>query len=251
MKYIFSLIIVLAFNACSTKEELVLFYNDTNGASVDKDRAENVIPVRKVKFEYKIIPHDRISLIVYKHPEFSTSTTGAPSEDRGIVVDSDGYVSLPLVDDIHVAGLTQKEARVKIEKAFFNYLKYTKIKIEVLNKRAYIMGEVKKPGEIEFVNEKSSLLKMIAKAGDLTDYANRQNILILRDEGDQTKIRRVNLIDMHSIHMSSMMIYPNDIIYVAPKGEKAFNLKVNEYAPVFKLLGSVLTPFVNIKYLTD
>jgi polysaccharide export outer membrane protein len=242
----------LLLGGCSSKEEYILFYNDTvhqNG--VDKDKTVNVLPKKSVNFEYKIQPHDRISLIIYKHPEFSTTTIGAPAEDKGALVDSNGYVSLPLIDEIHIAGLTQKEARKKIEAAFSNYLKYSKVKLEVLNKRAYIVGEVKQAGEIELFNEKTSLLKIIAKAGDLTDSANRQNILILREDGNTTQVHRINLVDLNSIAMANTMVYPNDIVYVPPVGMKSFNVKVNEYDAVFRLAGHVLSPFVNIKYLSD
>ncbi len=252
IKYLFSFVLLYAFSGCSSKEEFVLFNNDAVfHNAVDKERAVNELPKKDVKFEYKILPHDRVSLIVYRHPEFSTTKTGTMDEDKGIIVDSEGDISLPVIDDVHIAGLTQKEARKKIEKAFSEYLKYSKVKLEVLNKRVYVVGEVKKAGEIELYNEKSSLLKVLAKAGDITDDANRQNILILRDEDGKTKIHRINLVDLHSIALATASIYPNDIIYVPPKGIKVFNAKLDEYAPIFKLVGHVLTPFVNIKYLLD
>jgi len=47
------------------------------------------------------------------------------------------------------------------------------------------------------------------------------------------------------------MIKPNDIVYVMPNNMKAFNVKVNEISPVFRLIGDILQPFVNIKYLTN
>ena len=251
-KYVLSFVLVYALSGCSSKKEFILFNNDASFTKVvDKERAVNVLPKKDVKFEYKILPHDRISLIVYRHPEFSTTKTGTRDEDKGIIVDSEGDISLPVIDDVHIAGLTQKEARRKIEKVFSEYLKYSKVKLEVLNKRVYVVGEVKKPGELELYNEKSSLLKILAKAGDITDDANRQNILILRDENGQTKVHRINLVDLNSIAMSTSRIYPNDIIYVPPKGMKVFNKNLNEYTPIFKLIGNVLTPFVNVKYLVD
>jgi polysaccharide export outer membrane protein len=197
------------------------------------------------------MPHDRISLIVYKHPEFSTSTIGSRDKDEGLLVDGDGYVSLPVVDEVHIAGLTQKEARKKIEDAFSNYLKYSKVKLEVLNKRAYIVGEVKNPGEYKLQNEKTSLLKIIAKAGDMKDSANKKNILILRNQGNDTEVTRVDLTGKNSLYVASMMILPNDVVYVPPKGIKAYNSDIRDIEPTFRLISNMLTPFVNIKYLSN
>jgi len=242
-KYIISLISLVFLSGCSVKEEYALFHN--NNTTIEQFQQKNI------KFEYKILPYDRISLIVYRHPEFSTPSTGTHGKDDGLLVDSEGFVSLPVVDDIHIAGLTQKEARKKIEDKFSHYLKYSKIKLEVLNKRVYVTGEVKNPGELELKNEKSTLLKIIAKANGMTNDADRKNILILRDNGIKTQVRKVNLIDFNSVEMASLMILPNDIIYVAPKHKKSVSSKLNEYDRVLGLVGHVLSPFVNIKYLSN
>jgi len=50
---------------------------------------------------------------------------------------------------------------------------------------------------------------------------------------------------------ANLMIKPNDIIYVMPNDMKAFNNKVNEISPVFRLISSILQPFVNIKFLSN
>ncbi len=244
------------FFGCSAKEDFVLFYkNDTNSSLYSENYNtpnRSDLEANNVKFEYKILPHDRVSLIVYKHPEFSTSTIGSRDKDDGILVDSDGYISLPVVDEVHIAGLTQKEARRKVERAFSRYLKYSKVKLEVLNKRAYIVGEVNKPGEFELFNEKTTLLKFLAKAGDLKKSADRKNIILLRERSDgKIDARRLNLVSNGSLVASATMIRPNDVVYVPPKEMNIFNSKVEEIDPLFRVVGHVLAPFVNIKYLTD
>jgi hypothetical protein len=46
------------------------------------------------------------------------------------------------------------------------------------------------------------------------------------------------------------MIQPNDIIYVMPNNMKAFNVQVNQFDPILRLVGDILSPFVHIKYLS-
>ena len=133
-----------------------------------------------VKFKYKIVPNDRASIIVYKHPELSSTTLSSRSSDRGILINSEGDIKLPLVKSIHLEGLSQTEAQEKIENAFKKYLKSPDIYFEILNKRAYVIGEVNSPGEIELLNEKLPLLQIISKAGDLKDSADKSKIMILR-----------------------------------------------------------------------
>jgi polysaccharide export outer membrane protein len=251
--YLLSLLII-GFTGCVTKDDYTLFNKaPINKAPVNQTPAseETLTQLENMQFEYKILPHDRISVIVYKHPELSTANLNSMQQERGLLVNSKGNIRLPLVKSIHVAGLTQTEAEDKIEASFRTYLKHPDIQIEVLNKRAYVVGEVRHPGEIPLLNERLTLLQILAKAGDITDEADRKSILIMRS-GGSSKVRTevVNLTDINSLRTANLMIKPNDIVYVMPNKMKAFNTRVKEIDPVFNLIGNVLQPFVSIKFLS-
>ena len=261
MKY-YLLILIIAFSGCSTKENFVLFNQAQIGqqAKADKNatqgsntiKQETITQLENVQFEYKVQPHDRISVIVYKHPDLSTASINSLQQERGLLVNSKGDIRFPLIKSIHLAGLTRTEAEDAFESALGVYIKHPDVQIEVLNKRAYVIGEVKRPGEIELINERLTLLQILAKAGDLTDEANRQSILIFKG-GDRSRVRTevVNLTDVNSLKTANLMIQPNDIVYVTPNNMKAFNTGVKEIDPIFNLIGHVLTPFVSIKFLSN
>jgi len=243
-------LIVLSLLGCSNKEEFILF----NKTDTNQSRPSNSIKsteFNNISFEYKIVPNDRVSVIIYKHPELSPSTLGNRTSDRGILINSKGDIRLPLVKKIHLAGLTQTEAQEKIEQEFKRYIKSPDVYFEVLNKRAYVIGEVNKPGEIELVNEKLSLIQILSKAGDLKDTANRQAIMILRSEQGRINSEIVNLTDLNSLKNANLMIRPNDIVYVVPNDMKAFNVKVAEANPIFNLISSMLSPFITVKVLSS
>jgi len=247
---IFYSLIVLLLLGCSNKEEFILF----NKADVNQSKPDNNIKSTQfndVTFEYKIVPNDRVSIIIYKHPELSPSTLGNITRDRGILINSKGDIRLPLVKKIHLAGLTQTEAQEKIEEKFRRYIKSPDVYFEVLNKRAYVIGEVNKPGEVELMNEKLSLIQVLSKAGDLKDSANRQAIMILRSGKDRVNSEIVNLTDFNSLKTANLMIKPNDIVYVLPNDMKAFNVKVDEANPIFNLISNILSPFITVKILSN
>ena len=250
MKNYLLIISIIGFSGCSTKDDFILF-NDAKLNQPTTTYQEEVSDTSNVQFDYKIQPHDRISIVVYKHPELSTSNINRPQE-RGILVNAKGNLRVPLIRSIHVAGLTQTEAEDALSTALSTYIKSPDVQLEVMNQRAYVVGEVKNPGEIPLDNERLTLLQAIAKSGDLTDTANRKSILIFRG-GDTAKVhtRVVNLTDVNSLRTANLMIKPNDIVYVMPNGMKAFNVGVNEISPVFRLIGNILQPFVSIKYLND
>jgi polysaccharide export outer membrane protein len=246
MKHFLLILIIIAFSACSSKDDYVIFNKAQNS------QKELITKVQNIKFEYKIQPYDRISIIVYKHPELSSTTVGNAQFERGILVNSKGFLRLPLIKKIHIAGLSQTKAEKTISDAYRTYLKHPDIQIEVINKRAYIIGEVNQPGEVPLLNERLTLLQMLAKAGDMTESANRSSILILKN-GQMSKVHTkiVDLTDANAIATANLMIEPNDIVYVMPNGMKAFNTKVNEISPVFQLISNILQPFVNIKFLSQ
>ncbi len=251
---------------CSGKNDYVLFINNDKKPKMyqnypfleekiygvtKKGNSEvdsKTITLDNVKLEYKIVPGDRISVRVYKHPEFSTQDNRG--EDRGVIVDENGYVNLLLVGKVKVGGLTTDEALGKITDAFKEYLKEPSIQIDILNKKVYVLGEVNRPGELEMDRNKISLLKLLAKAGDLTYNADRRRILVFKQDGDNLNILNINLLDYDSIKLANIMIEPNDVVYVTPDNMKTFNVKVKNIDPIFSLLSHILQPFVNIKYLT-
>lgn len=246
MKYFLFIPIIIAFSACSSKDDYILFHQ------AQQKQKEVKSEIKEVKFEYKIQPHDRISIIVYKHPELSSTTVGNSEFERGLLVNSEGFLRLPLIKKIHIAGLSQTVAEEKISNAYRTYLKHPDIQVEVINKRAYVIGEVNQPGEIALENERLTLLQILAKAGDITESANRSSILILKNGQMSTvNTKVVNLTDKNAILTANLMIEPNDIVYVMPNGMKAFNTKVNEISPVFQLISNILQPFVNIKFLSQ
>ncbi len=248
LRTILYILIISILVGCTTKEQFVLFNKaDFNQSKMEMDNQE----FKNIKFEYKVVPHDRVSLIVYQHPEFSISTLGNGTSDRGILVNSKGDIRLPLVKSIHIAGLTQTEAQEKIESAFRRYIKSPDIYFEVLNKRAYVVGEVNRPGEVKLDNEQLSLIQVLAKAGDLTDSANRRAIMILKSGDDRVNSQIVDLTNFNSLKNANLMIKPNDIVYVLPNSMKPFNVGVNEVNPIFGLISNALSPFITIKLLKN
>ena len=227
-----------------------MLFHDTNISNPQANKS--VVDLSSApRYEYKIQPHDRISITMYNHPELGTTSVASQRQDvTGVLVNSKGNVRLPLVKTVHVAGLSQTAAQKKIEKAYGAYLEDAELYLEVLNKRAYILGEVNKPGEVRLFNEKTTLLQMLAQAGDLTDSANRHAIVVLKSRGNKVHTETVDLTSVNSLRMASLMIYPNDIVYVAPNNIKSINVGVNEINPSLRLISNILAPIVAVEYLT-
>jgi len=251
------IIIFITLTGCSLKDEFVLLNQSStiNEASKQENLNKTVeTRIDNAQFEYKIRPHDRVSIITYRHPELSTNAGQVGAEGglgQGLLVNSQGIIRLPLINDVKIAGLSQPEAQLKLEKEFREYLRHPSVQVEVLNKRAFILGEVNRPGPIALRNEQIPLLQLLSIAGDLTTSANRQSIIILKNQGSTVQTKVISLVGRDSLITANQMIQPNDVIYVTPKGMSIFNNKVNEINPIFQLVANALTPFLTIRLLTN
>ncbi len=198
-----------------------------------------------VSYEYKIQPGDRLSIVFFRHPELSTK-----DEKRGILVSKNGNIVLPIIGRIKVSGLTKSQLQELLEKKYSRYVRNPNIYIEVLNKRIYVLGEVRKPGVFHITDDKVSLIEVLSKSGDLTDYGKRE-VYIIKGGLKNPVVLRINLSDINSLATSNLYLQPEDIVYIPPKKMKNINLAINGALPLLNLVGGILSSFVDIKYLSQ
>ncbi len=223
-------------------------------------QTEKPVTVQKVSdrsIEYRILPQDRLEIALYKDPAQDAmagglNELGQSMNKQGILVNAAGYISLPLIGKIKVAGLTQSQAADRITAQYKKYLNTPSVYVEVLNKRLFVLGEVKNPGVIKLDKEKMTLFEAIAFAGDLTDDAVRNEVIILSNSHTKgMQMRKVDLTNFDTMRYASLMLRPNDIVYVQPDDWKQFKVAADNYTSPFETMAKVLAPFVALTYLDD
>ena len=222
----------------------------------EKSTAQKNVAVSKGSIEYRILPQDRLKVVFYRDPEqsaeVSTGELGQEMSKDGILVNTAGNITLPLIGKVKVAGLTQTQAADRITQRLKKYLNTPSVYVEVMNKRIYVLGEVNKPGVVKLDREKMNLFEAIAFSGDLTDNAVRNNIVIVSNkQGRGLTMRSVDLTNFRKMRYASLMLRPNDIVYVQPDGWKEFRVKSNNFTAPFETITKIAAPFVTIKYLAD
>jgi polysaccharide export outer membrane protein len=83
-----------------------------------------------------------------------------------------------------------------------------------------VLGEVSKPTVVTVPSEKISLLEALGMAGDMTLFAKRDNVLIIREESNQKKIKRINLNSQELFSSPYYYLQSNDIVYVEANKSK-------------------------------
>jgi polysaccharide export outer membrane protein len=130
--------------------------------------------------DYKIGPEDVLDISVWKNQELS----------RTVPVRPDGKVSLPLVNDIQAAGLTPSRLREELTRRLSEYVPSPEVAVivrEVHSAKVSVVGAVRSPGRYE-VRSPATVLELIALAQGFTDFAARDRIVVLRQNGTPQRI---------------------------------------------------------------
>lgn len=102
--------------------------------------------------------------------------------DGEYAVDQSGAISLPLVDEVKIRGLTMREAEQAIEATLLEkrILVRPDVTIQAVSLRPiYVLGEVGKPGEYEF-REGLTVFSIVSLAGGYTYRADTKSMVITR-----------------------------------------------------------------------
>ncbi len=128
---------------------------------------------------YVIGPDDVVDVSVWGNAEVS----------RTVPVRPDGRISLPLLNDIQAAGLTPMQLREKVETALRPYMPDPSVSVlvrEIHSVKVTIIGDVKAPGRYE-IKDRATVLDVLAMAGGLTEFADRDGIVVLRKDAERTR----------------------------------------------------------------
>jgi polysaccharide export outer membrane protein len=159
--------------------------------------------------DYRIGPGDVISVQVYKEPEASVG---------GALVRSDGKVTLPLIDDVYVQGMTTAEVKKDLTGKFTPLIPGADVTVRMVethSKKVFLDGKVRRVGPLD-LHGPMTILQAINTAGGFNDYAKVNKIYILRNvNGKQTRIDfDYNAVVRKGRPDKDIPLEPDDYIYV-------------------------------------
>jgi polysaccharide export outer membrane protein len=256
-----TLYILLTFASCSTTKNIKYFADIPDsgklttvpvaGYIVPKIQVDDIMtivvttvdPAATLAINQGNIPINSIATL---SGTGSGSPLGGATPVSGYLVDKDGNVQIPILGEFHLAGLTTEEAGKIIKTTAGKFYKDPSVIVRYANFKITVTGEVAKPSVYVMPNEKVTVLDALSIAGDLTIYGKRENILLLRDNNDGTKIAyRINLNKSNIMNQPYYYLKQNDFIYVEPTQGKA---AANDLAQTrtIAIISSILTVIVVI-----
>ncbi|WP_439883471.1 polysaccharide biosynthesis/export family protein [Pontibacter sp. MBLB2868] len=255
LKIPFFIFLTLFISSC-TKSTDVIYFGKTNKSEFGS-RTESLEPV--------IQKNDLLSISVSSlNPEASeifnvnstntirsANASNSVSPVTGYLVSQEGYIQFPMLGKIKAVGLTKKTLKERIENELIarKLLIEPIVDIRYLNYKVSVLGEVAHPSVLTVPNEKLTLLEALGLAGDLTIYASRNNVLLIREEEGTKKLVRIDLTTDELFTSPYYYLKSNDIIYVEPNKTKiASTGLVRQWLPL--VISSLTLVVVSIDRLT-
>ncbi len=243
IKLIGLLAIILFLVSCSNQKHLgekMIYFEDSTSNSTN---------VKSIETGYILEPGDILSVKISslnkayaKDFLFDNTEIGTV---QGYTLDEEGNLRLPQLDKIKLSELTIAKSEAKIEKKLKEYIKDPVVQIRLLNFKVYVLGEVNKPGTINVSDGKINLVEAISQCGDLTVFAKRDNITVVRTAKDSSKVfGRVDLTKRSVFTSPFYNLKQGDVVYVEFKKEKLLANDVvqnNRYRDYTMIMATIST----------
>lgn len=244
------LIFSLLLTSCVSTKNVTYFQNkDQIDASLSKNLYDaKIMPKDILQIQvFSMTPEasDPFNLLKSNYTSSSTSSTNQNSV-YNYLVSNDGTIVMPIIGTVKVGGLGKNEAEELIKGKIQPYLAESEnvvVHVRMMNYKYAILGGVRSPGLYTTQNEKVSILEAIAQAGDLTTFAYRDRIFLIRenDEG-QKEYHQLNINDANIVSSPYFYLQQNDVIYVEPRKIEARNSFISANTSIwFSLTSSLMS----------
>ncbi len=247
----FILIISLFLMSCASKKD-ILYFQDIEDYNSELDVSKNEIRIQKYDMlSINVSSVDRKSAAPFNLPAISTinsDITSASSQQRlqNYLVNNDGNIQFPVLGEINLLGKTTTEAIEYIKESLRKYIKTPIVNLRVVNFKVSVLGEVRRPGRFDVDDERITILEAISRAGDMTVFGKRKNVLVIREnDGKKT----YNKLDFTSSNLLSSPFYylkQNDVVMVSPNKAQIQSSAFNRNTSVFVSLAGLIISVISI-----
>ena len=174
----------------------------------------------------------------------------------GYLVDADGCIDFPVFGTLKVSGLTREQVSDMIKQRLIreDHLKSPIVNTEFMNFKISILGDVRSPGIYTIADDRFTLLEAISRAGDMTIFGRRDNVLVRREQNGIITFHRVDLRNAENL-LNSPVYYlqQNDVVYVEPNKVQAGQSNINQnrtvgaWVSIASFLTSIAVLIINLK----
>ena len=267
MKYMFRkqsfcvlLMVIALMCSCVTRKQLAYFQPVTSESAEAINENMKPQPEPRVKINDALIitvsALDPEAVLPFNLPNVAYAT---PTSDKMpttqsfqyYTVDADGYITFPVLGKLYVVGLSQSEVIELIQNKLKGQVVDPIVSMRFLNAKVTVLGEVKNPGTYLLNNGGMTLIEALGAAGDLTQYGNRSNVLVTRENNGKLEFARLNLCSDEIFTSPYFYLQQNDVVYVEPnQARTTSNQSISLWLSMVGTVSSAATVVVSVMSAT-
>jgi polysaccharide export outer membrane protein len=235
------LLSLLSFSCVTQKQ--VEYLQDKNLAAASAKEAE--FP------DYRLKPNDELFIQISSLDEAAANVFSNASQQQllnaGAIqpygasllahsIDKEGNLWLPVVGKINAKGKTISEVTGILRDSLMHVLSQPIVSIKLVNRYVSVLGEVRNPGHFPYSQDKMTLFDGLGLAGDITEFGNRSEVVMIRNEEGENKRIKIDLTNPDILGSAYFYLRPNDIVYVKPLRNKFWNMRQFPFDVIFSTL---------------
>lgn len=242
------LIITLFFSSCVSHRNLEYLRDKDNKKEVIISYAEAKIP------DYKLKPNDELSINIKSLDDPTTNvfqTLGNQQSSSGYttpysasltsyMIDKTGFIQLPVIGNMYVKDKTIPEVISMLQDSLNNILSSPTVTIKLVNRYVSVLGEVARPGNFSYAQEKLNVFDALGLAGDITTYGDRNDVTLIRNENGKNIRIKIDLTSAELMASEFFYLRPNDMIYVKPMNKKFWGLAQFPWTVLLSTISTVI-----------
>lgn len=212
-KNFFFLFILLVLAGCVPTEKLKYTINEDGS----KNEFLNNIAEKTIQ------PYDYLYIRIFSLDEktsgmFNVESQGGQSNEmlQSYMVNEKGFITFPFIGNILVKDMTVDEAKVVLEKELNKYLTNVSLRMRFVGNKITVVGEVNRPGNYTFFDEKITIFQALGLAGDIANFGDKTTVTLLREKDDKINYYYLNLSDKRIVESDYYYLLPNDVLIIQP-----------------------------------
>jgi polysaccharide export outer membrane protein len=239
--FLTTLLALVILSSCVTQRK-VEYLQDRNKTIKSFKEADNP--------DYRLKPNDELYIQINSLDEAAANVFSAGKEQSYYVgtmqpygasllsysVDKDGYLLLPVIGKVLVKDKTISEVSTILKDSLNHILNQPIVTVKLVNRYVSVLGEVNNPGHYPYSQDKLTIYDALGLAGDITDYGNRNKVILIRNiNGENIRIN-VDITKSEMLASDYYNLRPNDIVYVKPLRNKFWGMRQFPFTILFSTL---------------
>lgn len=224
-KTVFLFLVIAMITSCASREKMQYYQGVESISGKDSNNYDPVLKQDDLLIIVVLAPKPELAAD-FNLVNFGLNADGVNLGRPDIVnsqqryhtylIDNQGYIEFPILGSLKLGGLKRSEAIDLFKTKLKAYITEPSVNLRILNYKVTVQGEVNRPGTFTTTTERITLPEALSMAGDLTIYAKRDNILVIREVDGKKESHFVDITKADFINSPFYYLSQNDLIYVEP-----------------------------------